>query len=91
MKARLTLRRSRQASLVPNYVVMVVLAIFALVPITTLAFNSFKTNLEIGENALLPPRDPRPENYPEAWVQGNFRVTARNSLFLVATVVAVVL
>lgn len=91
MKVKRTLKRGHQASLLPNYVVMVLLGVFALAPLTTLAFNSFKSNLEIGENFLLPPRKLQPENYPEAWVVGNFKVTARNSLFLVVTVVAVVL
>ena len=91
MKVKRVFRRRRQVSLLPNYIVMALLGVFALAPLTTLAFNSFKSNLEIGENFLLPPREPHPENYPEAWVVGNFKVTVRNSLFLVITVVALVL
>lgn len=84
-------RGGRRASLVPNYTVMVLLALFALGPVCVLAFNSLKDNLEIGHNSLGPPMEFHLENFSNAWVQGNFGTTVRNSLFLVVTTAALVL
>ena len=84
------LKRQRQPSLIPNYVVLIALVIFALGPLTVVGFNSLKDSNQIGSNPLGPPANPRWENFPRAWQVGNFSTTTRNSLILVAgTVVGV--
>lgn len=74
----------------PYYVVLVLLAIFALGPLVVLGFNSLKSNAEIGNNPLGPPLSPVFENFPTAWTQGGFATTMVNSAILTfGTVVGV--
>jgi raffinose/stachyose/melibiose transport system permease protein len=83
-------RTRREPSKVPYYMVLVLLALFAIGPLVVLAFNSLKTNVEIGRNPLGPPLTPVFQNFPTAWVQGNFATTMVNSAILtVGTVVGV--
>jgi raffinose/stachyose/melibiose transport system permease protein len=81
----------RRLALLPNYVVLTLLVCFALGPLFVLAFNSLKTQAEIGRNPLGPPRTFVWENYPRAWEIGNFSTTVRNSSILVAGTVLGVL
>jgi len=84
------LKRQRQPSLIPNYVILIALVVFALGPLMVVGFNSLKDSNQIGSNPLGPPANPRWENFPRAWQVGNFSTTTRNSLILVAgTVVGV--
>jgi raffinose/stachyose/melibiose transport system permease protein len=84
------LKATRSPSVIPNYIVLLVLVVFALGPLIVIGFNSLKTSQEIGLNPLGPPSNPKWENYPEAWVVGNFATTTRNSAILVAgTVIGV--
>ncbi|MEJ7818955.1 MAG: carbohydrate ABC transporter permease [Rubrobacteraceae bacterium] len=83
-------RNKREPSKVPYYVVLVLLALFALGPLVVLAFNSLKTSAEIGRNPLGPPLAPVFGNFADAWTQGNFASTMLNSAILtVGTVVGV--
>jgi raffinose/stachyose/melibiose transport system permease protein len=71
------------ASLVPNYVILTALVLFSLVPLSTLIFNSLKQDAEVGRNPLGPPVSGiRWQNYPDAWEQGHFSTTMRNSAIL---------
>src|SRR5919107_4544632 len=80
----------REPSKIPYYVILVLLALFALGPLVILAFNSLKTSAEIGRNPLGPPLSPVFENFPAAWTQGDFSTTMVNSTILtVGTVVGV--
>ena len=80
----------REPSKIPYYLILGVLALFALGPLVVLAFNSLKTSAEIGRNPLGPPLSPVFENFPTAWVQGNFATTMVNSAILtIGTVVGV--
>jgi raffinose/stachyose/melibiose transport system permease protein len=80
----------REPSKAPYYVILILLALFALGPLVVLLFNSLKTNAEIGRNPLGPPFAPVFQNFPNAWVQGNFATTMLNSTILtVGTVVGV--
>ncbi len=80
----------REPSKIPYYLILGVLALFALGPLVVLLFNSLKTSAEIGRNPLGPPLSPVFENFPTAWVQGNFATTMVNSAILtVGTVVGV--
>ena len=83
-------RARREPSKVPYYVVLILLALFALGPLLVLAFNSLKSDAEIGRNPLGPPLSPDFENFSNAWVQGNFATTMLNSTILtVGTIVGV--
>ena len=83
-------RSRREPSKGPYYVVLVLLAIFAIGPLVVLLFNSLKTNAEIGRNPLGPPLSPVFQNFPTAWVQGGFATTMVNSAILTfGTVVGV--
>jgi raffinose/stachyose/melibiose transport system permease protein len=57
-------------------------------PLTVLAFNSVKSNAEIGLNPLGPPQTLHFENFANAWEQGEFATTAGNSVILVVGTVA---
>ncbi len=82
----------REGTLVPNYIVLTLLLIFAIGPLLVLAFNSLKTQAELGRNPLGPPQSFMWENFPKAWDLGNFGMTTRNSgILVVGTVVGVLL
>jgi raffinose/stachyose/melibiose transport system permease protein len=88
--AQLAPRRKSIARLLPNYVVLGLLAVFALAPLVILGFNSLKGNAEIGRNPLGFPRTFIWDNYPEAWRVGNFSTTVQNSgILVVVTIVGV--
>jgi raffinose/stachyose/melibiose transport system permease protein len=84
-------RKRRAAGLLPNYLVLSVLVVFALSPIVILAFNSVKSRAEIGRDALGFPRAFHWDNFSRAWDVGNFSTTVRNSGILVALTLAGVL
>ena len=80
----------REPSKLPYYVILVILALFALGPLVILVFNSLKSKAEIGRNPLGLPLSPVFENFPEAWTQGDFATTMVNSTILtVGTIVGV--
>ena len=81
-------KQTRESSKVPNYTIVIIMLVFALCPIVILGFNSLKSTAEIGLNPLGPPRTWVFENYPTAWVEGNFATTMRNSAFLVVMTVS---
>jgi raffinose/stachyose/melibiose transport system permease protein len=84
------LKQRRQASVVPNYIILSLLVFFALAPVFVLGFNSLKSNAEVGQNPLGPPRAFHWENFSRAWTIGDFATTTRNSAVLVlGTVVGV--
>lgn len=87
----LLFKKGRKVTLVPNYVVVILLTIVALGPLVVLGFNSLKDSAELGSNPLGPPKQMIWENYPQAWEQGNFSTTVRNSAILVVGTVAGVL
>lgn len=82
--------QKRGTNLALNYLVLILLVLFANGPLVVLAFNSLKSNAEVAQNPLGPPQTLQFENYPEAWRQGDFATTVRNSLlFVVGTVTGV--
>ena len=83
--------RRREASLAPNYIILIILLAFAIGPLVVLTFNSLKTTAEIGRNPLGPPESLVWQNFPKAWDIGNFATTTRNSGILVAGTVLGVL
>jgi len=85
-------RRGREISLLPNYVILTLLLIFAIGPLVIMLFNSLKSRTEVGDNPIGFPRDIEWGNYSRAWDVGNFSTTTVNSGLLVAgTVVGVLL
>ena len=83
-------RQRREPSKIPYYVILILLALFALGPLVILVFNSLKTKAEIGRNPLGLPLSPVFENFPQAWTQGDFSTTMVNSTILTAgTIVGV--
>jgi raffinose/stachyose/melibiose transport system permease protein len=83
-------RQRREPSKIPYYVILVLLALFALGPLVILTFNSLKSKAEIGRNPLGLPLSPVFENFPAAWTQGDFATTMVNSIILTGgTVVGV--
>ncbi|MCB0109517.1 MAG: carbohydrate ABC transporter permease, partial [Caldilineaceae bacterium] len=82
-------RKQRRVSLLPNYLILLLLMAFAIGPIAVLGFNSVKDRSEIAANPLGPPSTIRLENFPDAWREGKFATTVKNSVILVvSTVVA---
>jgi raffinose/stachyose/melibiose transport system permease protein len=75
-------RKGRTPSLVPYYVVLVILALFVLVPLMTLVFDAFKSTTSISTDPLAPPSSFTLHNFTQAWKDGNFGVTMRNSVIL---------
>jgi raffinose/stachyose/melibiose transport system permease protein len=84
-------RLRRRFDMLPNYVILILVAVFVLGPLLVLIFNSFKSNMELGQDPLGPPSQLHWENFSNAWVQGNFGTTMRNSLILVISTVVGVL
>jgi raffinose/stachyose/melibiose transport system permease protein len=85
-------RTRRDQTLAPNYIILAVLLVFAIGPLLVLAFNSLKTQAELGHNPLGPPQSFLWENFPKAWDMGNFSKTTRNSgILVVGTVIGVLL
>jgi raffinose/stachyose/melibiose transport system permease protein len=83
--------RRRETSLIPNYVILGLLTVFAIGPMVILAFNSVKSRGDIGRNPLGFPTSLLWENYTRAWDIGNYSTTTRNSGILVALTVIGVL
>lgn len=73
----------RRLALLPNYLILSLLAAFSLGPLVIMGFNSLKPQVEIGRNPLGVPQRIVWENYPDAWEIGNFSTTLRNSSILV--------
>ncbi|MBK8025096.1 MAG: carbohydrate ABC transporter permease [Chloroflexi bacterium] len=76
------LTRRRTQSPIPSYIVLILLAIFALGPLLVLFMNSLKTTAEIGRNPIGFPENIMFENFTEAWEEGNYATTTRNSIIL---------
>lgn len=78
----------RTQSSIPSYIVLILLAIFALAPLVILAMNSVKSTPEIGRNPIGLPENVLFENFTEAWEEGNYAVTTRNSIILTVSTIA---
>ncbi len=85
-------RKKGKTNLTPNYIILLLLVVFSLGPMVVLLFNSVKSNLELGKNPLGWPAAFYPQNFWEAWIQGQFAVTMTNSvIFVIGTVIGVLL
>ncbi len=84
-------RQGPLVNLLPNYVILGALIIFALAPLVTIAFNSLKSSSELGRNPLGIPQQVVLSNFPRAWEIGQFSTTVGNTLILVVGTVAGIL
>lgn len=84
-------RSRRTPSHVLNYVLLTLLALFAVAPVALLALNSLKTTAQISKNPFALPAEPLFSNYASAWVQGRFNTTMANTLILTASTIALVM
>jgi raffinose/stachyose/melibiose transport system permease protein len=73
----------RTRSLLPNFAILGLLVFFSLGPLVILVFNALKAPAEIGLNPFGPPADIQLSNFVDAWRQGNFTTTIRNSIIVV--------
>ena len=85
----ISLKNKRLLSIAPNYIVLILLFIFAVIPLVILLINSVKSRAQIGLNPFGLPEEILWSNYLDAWQQGNFATTMRNSIFLTGTTVLV--
>jgi raffinose/stachyose/melibiose transport system permease protein len=85
------IRFRQRDSLLPNYAVLTLYLLFALLPLLILVFNSLKSRPELANDPLGPPNVLHFENFSNAWVMGKFSTTTRNSAFLVVSTVTLVL
>ncbi|SDU78970.1 carbohydrate ABC transporter permease [Jiangella alkaliphila] len=66
------------------YVVLLLLAIFAIGPMLIFGFNALKTQSELAGDPLGLPANPQWGNFVDAWQQANMGVGLRNSVLIVA-------
>jgi len=86
MRHKISSRRTN--SLLPNYVIVMLLVVFAIGPLIILLFNSVKSPSDAGQNLLGFPREIVWSNFPRAWTIGLFGTTVPNSLILMGGTVA---
>ena len=73
----------RKSELISNYVILTVLALFCILPILLLFFNSIKPQEEFGVNPLGFPMSIRLQNFVDAWILGEYAQIFLNSTKLV--------
>jgi raffinose/stachyose/melibiose transport system permease protein len=91
MKKFLGFKLTRRENLTPNYIILILLVAFASGPLLMIAFNSVKSAAEIGRNPMGFPTQFVWQNFPAAWIKGDFGLTMRNSLILATIAVCGVL
>ncbi len=83
--------RNRNLSNLPNYVLLIVLSLFALLPLYALVVNAFKTRVQIAFSPFGLPRRWLFSNFNIAWEQGQFATSLANSIVLAAATIFLVL
>ena len=73
----------RKTELMSNYFILTVLALFCILPILLMFFNSIKPQEEFGLNPLGFPMSIRLENFVDAWILGEYAQIFLNSSKLV--------
>ena len=69
----------RKKELISNYVILGIFAIVSLAPILVLIFNAFKPAVEFGTNPIGLPNNITFQNFPDAWIQGEYSKIFFNS------------
>ena len=80
----MTTQKHRRTELIPNYFILTILALFSILPILLLIFNSVKPQEEFGINALGFPNQIRWENFLDAWILGKYAEIFLNTIKLVS-------
>ena len=62
----------RKSELISNYTILSIFALFAILPLIVLFFNSIKPQEEFGINPLGFPSVIRLQNFSEAWILGGY-------------------
>ena len=73
----------RRKEAIPNHFILILFALLAVLPILVLFFNSIKPFSEFGLNPLGPPSEIRLQNFPDAWIAGEYTKIFFNSAKLV--------
>tara|TARA_B110000014_G_scaffold259783_1_gene248222 strand:+ start:4603 stop:5439 length:837 start_codon:yes stop_codon:yes gene_type:complete len=73
----------RKSELISNYTILSIFALFAILPLIVLFFNSIKPQEEFGINPLGFPSVIRLQNFSEAWILGGYAKIFFNSIKLV--------
>ena len=73
----------RKYELVSNYFILSMFALFAILPLILLFFNSIKPQEEFGINPLGFPSEIRLQNFSDAWILGGYAQIFYNSIKLV--------
>ena len=73
----------RRKEAIPNHFILILFALLAVLPILVLFFNSIKPFSEFGLNPLGPPSEIRLQNFPDAWIAGEYKKIFFNSAKLV--------
>ena len=86
---RLSIFDSQRAqSTLPNYIVLILLALFTALPLMLLFTNSLKSTAEIASSPFSIPKEILWENYGEAFRKGKYGLTIRNSAILTIATIA---
>ncbi|MCA9882580.1 MAG: carbohydrate ABC transporter permease [Anaerolineae bacterium] len=81
----------RRVTSIASYTILTLMMIFALGPILILLMNSVKSTAEIGRNPIGFPEEVILQNYADAWEQGDYALTIRNSIILTGGTIVVTL
>ena len=86
---RLSIFRSqRTQSTLPNYIILILLALFTALPLALLVSNSLKSTAEIASSPFSLPKEILWRNYGEAFDKGKYGLTIRNSAILTLSTIA---
>ena len=78
----------RAQSTLPNYIILILLALFTALPLALLVSNSLKSTAEIASSPFSLPKEILWENYSEAFDKGKYGLTIRNSAILTISTIA---
>lgn len=83
--ATVTVAKPRDPVLIVLWILLVAVAAIWIAPFVFILFSAMKANTEImSTNAFAPPKDVAWENFPKAWVKGNFSELFLNSVIITA-------
>ena len=78
----------RAQSTLPNYIILLLLALFTALPLLLLVTNSLKSTAEIASSPFSVPKEILWGNYAEAFEKGKYGLTIRNSAILTIMTIA---
>lgn len=78
-------------SAIGRWFFLVFMALFAIIPLVQVLFNSFRTDAAVKINPIGLPTEPVLNNYPETWSIGGYTTAYLNSLFIASMVIVLVI